>query len=116
MQQGGNLGDRAEMKEPSAPWKVQESICRGQICHESMALLLQWVMVRDGLQAQGPASECKTHLCRKWGRNTSGFGTTSHFCTQKSCQSCKNTTDPEYKPDRYEFTIPKILGLESSSR
>lgn len=133
MQQGGNPSARAEMKEPSAPREVQVSICRGHICHGAMAHLLQWVMVRDRAQAQGLASgllqdaahklvtkkaeeNCKTHLPRKWGRNISGFGTTSHFCTQKSCQSSKNTADHEYKHDSYHFTIPKILGVESSSR
>lgn len=121
------------MKEPSAPREVQVSICRGQICHGGMAHLLQWVRVRDGAQAQGSAScllqnaahnlatkkaeqNCKTHLPKKWRRNISGFGTTSHFYTQKSCQSSKNTIDPEYKHDSYQFTIPKILELESSSR
>lgn len=59
---------------------------------------------------------CKTHLPWKWGRNISEFDTTSHFCTQKSCQSSKNTTNPEYKHDSYQFTIPKILRLEGRSR
>lgn len=106
---------------------------QGHICHGGTAHLLQWVTVRDGAQAQGSASgllqnaahslvtkkaeeNCKAHLPRKWRRNISEFGTTSHFCIQKSCRSTKNTTDTENKHNSYQFTISKILGLESSSR
>lgn len=64
----------------------------------------------------GYQENCKTHLPRKWRRNISGFGTTSHFCTQKSCQKSKKTTDPKYKHNSYQFIISKILWLESSSR
>lgn len=59
MQQGGNPGDRAEMKEPSAPREVEESICWGQIWHGPFVAVGH---VRDGARAQGSASECCPQL------------------------------------------------------